>query len=144
MPFLDITAASQAVAKHRSTLHRYIKEGKLSATKDGTGRTVIEVSELLRVFGELKNDGAKDSIEAQPLPANFADLQQELNTARGHIAWLMQQLDAEKEHSMKLEAEREREREHSRELERLMLGAGSVAPGKAEKKPGFWARLFGK
>ncbi len=64
MAQLRIAAAARAVGKDRGTLNRYIKSGKLSTTKDATGCTVIETSELLRVFGELKGDGRDTAADA--------------------------------------------------------------------------------
>ena len=56
MTKLNISRASRATGKNRTTLYRHIESGKLSSEKDGTGNTVIDVSELQRVYGELNLD----------------------------------------------------------------------------------------
>ena len=51
-------AANQAGVS-RQTMFRYIKDGKISATTDRDGQKQIELSELLRVFGELQQPVTK-------------------------------------------------------------------------------------
>jgi hypothetical protein len=67
MPYLSIAASARATGKDRSTIQRYVKDGRLSCTTDTTnGRQLIDTSELMRVFGELKNDGAKSLSVSDP------------------------------------------------------------------------------
>jgi len=53
MTLVSISEASRLTGKARSTLHKYIKQGKLSTTTDSDNSKKIEISELLRVFGPL-------------------------------------------------------------------------------------------
>jgi hypothetical protein len=56
MPEVNISEASRLSGVSRKTIQRYIANGKLSATLNGTGGGTdkrIEISELMRVFGEL-------------------------------------------------------------------------------------------
>jgi len=134
MAFLNITSAAKAVGKDRSTIHRYMKDGRLSGVIDDTGHIRIETSELLRVFGELKNNcGIPVARETADSKDDAATLRRLLLESQGREEWLRAQLEAEK-------MEREREREHSRELEKRIL----ALPGAVVKKPGFLSRLFGK
>ena len=55
MPKLSISESARRAGVARSTLYEYyIKPGKISVEVDGRGNKVIDVAELLRVFGELK------------------------------------------------------------------------------------------
>lgn len=64
MPFVSISEAARLTGKARSTLHKYIKQGKLSTTTDGRDKTKkIEISELLRVFGSIDATGS-DTVTA--------------------------------------------------------------------------------
>lgn len=54
MTLVSISEAARLTGKARSTLHKYIKQGKLSTTTDSDNSKKIEISELLRVFGPLK------------------------------------------------------------------------------------------
>lgn len=58
MALVTITEASKLTKKNRTTLYRYIKDGKLSKTTDETGKDKLDTSELLRVFGVLQKDNS--------------------------------------------------------------------------------------
>jgi hypothetical protein len=138
MPFLSISSAAKATGKHRATIHRYIKNGLLSTTTDNTGHVVIDTSELLRVFGELKNTNDTATILmrqniAQDNTDDVALLHRLLQESQEREMWLKEQLESEK-------IEREREREHSRELEKRLL----ALPEGQIKKTGWLARIFGR
>jgi len=54
MASVSISEAARLTGKARSTLHKYIKQGRLSVTTDAaTGSKTIETSELIRVFGKI-------------------------------------------------------------------------------------------
>ena len=67
MALVTITEASKLTQKNRTTLYRYIKEGKLSKTTDDKGKDKLDTSELLRVFGSLHatNNTTLHNIEKQ-------------------------------------------------------------------------------
>ena len=54
MSKLSITAAVKVIPVSESTLRRDLKSGKVSFDTDGKGRKQIDVSELTRVYGQLK------------------------------------------------------------------------------------------
>ena len=54
MSKLSITAAVKVIPVSESTLRRDLKSGKISFDTDGKGRKQIDVSELTRVYGQLK------------------------------------------------------------------------------------------
>ena len=68
MTILGISAAARAAGVNRSTLQRAIKTGRLSATIDAAGERGIDLAELLRVFGPLRQMPQEDSA-ALPQPA---------------------------------------------------------------------------
>ena len=53
MALVSVTEAARLTGKNRATIHRYIKQGKLSQSIDATGSKKVETSELLRVFGTI-------------------------------------------------------------------------------------------
>lgn len=55
MALVGISEALKLVEVSKSTLYRDLKSGKVSATKDATGKRVIDTSELIRVYGEIDN-----------------------------------------------------------------------------------------
>jgi len=57
MTTFSIAAAARAVGTSRTSIQRAIKSGRLSATTNDLGERVIDLAELLRVFGPLKGNG---------------------------------------------------------------------------------------
>ena len=57
MALLTLTEAAAAVGKDRSTIHRNIEKGRLSAVLDASGERRVDTSELIRVFGQLVAGG---------------------------------------------------------------------------------------
>ena len=73
MPKLNISQAARAVGVARITIQRHLKQGKLSFdTTDRQGHKLIDTSELTRVYGELKTDGAP-TIETQTSDTSHDD-----------------------------------------------------------------------
>ena len=53
---VSISEAAVLVSKSPKTLYADIKKGKLSVTKDSDGQKVVAISELIRVYGEIKQE----------------------------------------------------------------------------------------
>lgn len=143
--YLTVAEAAVRVNKSRQTLFEKIKRGQLSATVNHDQIKVIEVSELLRVFGTLQSDEqialnqANKSGQAAPT-ALTSTLQLELELAK------LRQAHAEKElatANKQLEEMRVRERQSIEdrtqllgviERQSLQLAAPKPAPA-ARAKP---------
>ena len=54
MPILTFSQAIRASGASRSTVYRYVKDGKLSTTRLPNGKRGIDTAELERVFGPLQ------------------------------------------------------------------------------------------
>lgn len=54
--YFTLSDAAKKVGLSRSSIYRLIDEGKLSATTDHRGKKVVELTELLRVFGSIGQD----------------------------------------------------------------------------------------
>jgi len=75
MSSVTISKAATLVGKSRKTLYRHVSEGRLSVTKDACDKTLVDVSELIRVYGALRpeetnvtsakgdNDTTRDTLE---------------------------------------------------------------------------------
>lgn len=68
MTILGISAAARAAGINRSTLQRAIKTGRISTTIDAAGERGIDLAELLRAFGPLRQMPQEDPA-APPQPA---------------------------------------------------------------------------
>ena len=103
MPQLTVAEAARAIGKDRSTIHRHVKDGRLSADKDALGRVVIDTSELLRVYGELCADGQKPSVQDSNANEAIKALREELQNAREREQWLRAQIEGAQEGIKELE-----------------------------------------
>lgn len=56
MAKLNLSQAAKIVGRNRTTLWRHINNGKLSIERDRDGNPLVDTSELLRVYGEMKLD----------------------------------------------------------------------------------------
>ncbi|MEL4363694.1 hypothetical protein [Shewanella algae] len=54
MAKLNLSQAAKAIGKSRVTLWRHINSGKLSAERDRDGNPLVDTSELIRVYGEIR------------------------------------------------------------------------------------------
>ena len=55
MALVTITKASHLTGLTRQTVYRHIKQGKVSAITQNDGTRKIDTSELIRVYGEIKD-----------------------------------------------------------------------------------------
>ncbi len=62
MPQVSISEAARLAGISRSNLYKnYIKQGLISVVRDHQGQPQIDISELLRVFGEIQKNTALSS-----------------------------------------------------------------------------------
>ena len=54
MAEVSISEAAKLVGKSRKSLYRHVKDGKLSVSQSVSGKTIVETSELIRVYGALR------------------------------------------------------------------------------------------
>lgn len=54
MTKLNLSQAAKATGKNRTTIWRHIKSGKLSAGRGMDDQPFVDTSELIRVYGEIK------------------------------------------------------------------------------------------
>lgn len=123
-----LNEAAKAVGKSKTTIHRAIKSGKISASKLDSGAYAIDPSELHRVFQVGTTEHTKrNSTEHPETTSGTAAIQLEM-----------------------LEKERERERQQLEETiadlredrDRWRQQATALLEDKRPK--GFWARVIGK
>ena len=123
-----LNEAAKAVGKSKTTIHRAIKSGKISASKLESGAYAIDPSELHRVFqvGTVERNIRNDT-EQRETAVGTADIRLEM-----------------------LEKERERERQHLEETiadlreDRDKWRQQATALLEDKRPKGFWARLRGR
>ncbi|EMI7065613.1 DNA-binding protein [Providencia rettgeri] len=126
MALVSISEAARLTGKARSTLHKYIKQGKLSTTTDqNTGNKSIETSELIRVFGKISNLSTIDSDSV----THVSKLQQETPSTTQSLQIKLQLLEQENAH---LKAEKELLSKNLDDIRQAMLLIESKLPTSPE------------
>lgn len=114
----------------RPTLMKHLKEGKLSANKDGQGTWEIDQSELTRVYKPREsNDHVYQS--------NFTSLNNSINSNENSL--LQVKLDAAMETIERLDADKADWKQQAQSLARLMPPEGA---GEGPRRS-LWSRIKG-
>jgi hypothetical protein len=140
----SLRQAAEAVGRGKTSIHRDIKAGRLSASKDDHGRVWIDVAELHRVYPpkvpaeQPRNepDGTKLALLEQEVEHLKAMLEREKEACRD----LARRLDAEAEERRRLMALLTHQVEPARPASEVPVPAtqGQEAPG------GILGKLFGR
>ncbi len=139
MAKLNLTQAANAVGIARGTLYNHIKKGKVSYELTLKGQKVIDTAELIRVYGELKNDeipierSRESSIEQNETPQTPEIIQ----TLRQRTQDLEQQIE-------ELRKDKEASRKREEELLSIIKQQQTLLLPPTTKKTGFFSRLFGR
>ena len=89
---LTVKQAAEAYGVARSTIHRAVGDGRLSASHQG-GRRVIDLAELIRVYGEPPYPPAGRNAEGNVADAQAQQaLVDELQELRREVAALREEL----------------------------------------------------
>ena len=125
MALVSVTEAARLTGKNRATIHRYIKQGKLSQSTDAAGSKKIETSELLRVFG---------AISASPATALQCDVMQHDTTVENElpVAALQQKIAMLEQLLESKDKEIQRQDDHIDSLKKAMLLIESKLPATPE------------
>lgn len=125
MALVSVTEAARLTGKNRATIHRYIKQGKLSQSTDAAGSKKIETSELLRVFG---------AISASPATALQCDVMQHDTTVENElpVAALQQKIAMLEQLLESKDKEIQRQDDHIDSLKKAMLLIESKLPATQE------------
>lgn len=88
---VSISEASRLTGKTRATIHRHINAGKLSKVINDAGGYGIDIAELIRVYGSIKD----------------SDNKQDSNVLKDHVSSLKQALHLIEHKTIELESTKE-------------------------------------
>ena len=131
---LSISAAATAAGIDRRTLQRAIKSGRISATVDAAGERGIDVAELIRVFGPLRETPPEtpqrqDAALSQDAPGGAAgaalvdSLRDQVRQAQEQLRQAYEREQQAQQEKARLLALLEAEQQARRELEMKLLPA---------------------
>jgi len=73
MPAVSLTEAARLAGVSRKTVQRRVSDGVLSVSHGVQGEKTVEISELIRVFGELPGHGVQTVHETESTPVHSHD-----------------------------------------------------------------------
>ena len=119
MALLPVSKAADLVGLSRKTMYAHVRSGKVSASKDSKGVLLIDSSELIRVFGVLRQEQSSEGNNTRRLESS--DFNQSM-------------LDKMEQMTRQIESLTEKVMELQKQL---------ALPAPEEKKKGFLNWLFG-
>ena len=141
--------AAKAAGISRTTLDRHIKEGKISVGKDGTGKTVIDVAELERVYNEVDTDSTSQNVAGEQSETSNDNkaVHLELEILREYLDRMESDRDRERRQLENVIDDLRKDRDHWRQQATALLpDQRATAPQKAAegRLARAWSILRGK
>ena len=146
MSKVSISEASRLTNKTRKTIYKYIQDGLLTVSMDTQGKKVIDISELIRVFGEIKmpeytevnNTEVSNNIHQVTLESIQLIAEKDVEIAR------LQSLLAGKDELLNSKNDQIKTLEKSLHLLEDLTNKIPVQVTQEPVQKGFWKRLLGK
>lgn len=108
---VGINQAARLTGKNKSVIWRDTKAGKLSSTLDGKGKTVYNLAELERVYGQLR-DPSLETV-ATVVASNQLQLDYEREKLEMKMQYLERELSLVKEQLFELRDDRDQWRDQA-------------------------------
>ncbi len=146
MSKVSISEASRLTNKTRKTVYKYIQDGLLTVSMDTQGKKVIDISELIRVFGEIEmpeytevnNTEVSNNIHQVTLESIQLIAEKDVEIAR------LQSLLAGKDELLNSKNDQIKTLEKSLHLLEDLTNKIPVPTVQEPVQKGFWKRLLGK
>ena len=146
MSKVSISEASRLTNKTRKTIYKYIQDGLLTVSMDTQGKKVIDISELIRVFGEIEmpeytgvnNTEVSNNIHQVTLESIQLIAEKDVEIAR------LQSLLAGKDELLNSKNDQIKTLEKSLHLLEDLTNKIPVQVTQEPVQKGFWKRLLGK
>lgn len=139
--YLTLGEAARQVTVTKSTLHRAIRDGRLSANRDDQGHYQIDPAELFRVFDPVdRNATSDDSEQGRDTLRDVAErVGEHPETPRNSptddsTRWFQQQIEELQEETAELRKENEEKEERLNELRIAMAALPSPESVQEEKE----------
>ena len=146
MSKVSISQASRLTNKTRKTIYKYIQDGLLTVSMDTQGKKVIDISELIRVFGEIEmpeytvvnNPEISNNIHQVTLKSIQLIAEKDVEIAR------LQSLLIGKDELLNSKNDQIKTLEKSLHLLEDLTNKIPVPKTKEPTQKGFWKRFLGK
>lgn len=101
MAKVSISEAARLTGKSRTTLHRLIKAGDLSTCSGARNAKMIDISELIRVFGDISkpvNEQPFEQVAEQRVTVTPAPSEQMVSSLKQEVEHLRTLVSAQESH----------------------------------------------
>jgi len=141
---LNLSQAAEAVGITRRTLYNHIEQGRVTVSRGEKNTRVIDVSELMRVYGYVKLPEKKVCKDSQRKNAQSDFLDEALSAMRKELAEVHELIQSQQHLLLEDKQQREQKNEAEKlELQRLQQEISDLKQQlDAERKKGFWSRVF--
>ncbi|ECG5958874.1 hypothetical protein E1630_22965 [Salmonella enterica subsp. enterica serovar Baguida] len=136
---LNMTQAAKAAGVTRRTLYNHINQGKVTASRDDKNNPVIDVSELIRAYGNVKlpekeipSVSHRENTRKNSPNEQLQTMQKELEDLKKAVTLMLEDKTAREDERRRQDEERQTLLEEVRRLNEAL---------EQEKKRGFWSRL---
>jgi len=141
---LNLSQAAGAVGITRRTLYNHIEQGRVTVSRGEKNTRVIDVSELIRVYGTVNLPEKQVRTDSQRKNAQSDFSNEALSAMRKELAELRELIQSQQQLLLEDKQQREQKNE-AEELERQRLQQ-EVSDLKqqleAERNKPFWTKLF--
>ncbi|OVZ96715.1 MULTISPECIES: hypothetical protein [Enterobacter] len=136
---LNLSQAAQAAGITRRTLYNHVKQGKVTVSRDGKNNPVVDVSELIRVYGnvdipekQIPSISHRENSQKNFPFEQFQAMQKELADLRQAVTLMLEDKTAREEER----------RQHDDERRKLQAEVDRLTTELAQKKKHFWSDWF--
>ena len=105
---LNLSQAAQAAGITRRTLYNHVKQGKVTVSRDGKNNPVVDVSELIRVYGnvnlpekQIPSISHRENTQKNFPHEQFQAMQKELADIRQAVTLMLEDKTAREEDTAK-------------------------------------------
>lgn len=91
--YFSISETAKKVSMARSSIYRLIEEGRLSCSVDRKGQKVVELSEILRVFGSIGQDETPRQEQQEDRSHNLRKQHQDKQDSQDNITSVLIELE---------------------------------------------------
>ncbi|MBB2284474.1 entry exclusion protein 1 [Escherichia coli] len=134
MAWHTLQDALKMTGRSRSQFYRDMRSGLVSYRTSQDGRREFETSELIRAYGELKQNETQERHTVGQAENPHNQILRELNELKQCLTLMLEDKQAQDMDRKHQEAEREQLQNEIAQLRQAL---------EQEKKRGFWSRLFG-
>jgi hypothetical protein len=129
MAKVGLQRAAELTGKSRSTIHRAMNAGRLSYEKNESGERLIDVSELQRLFGEVRPEDVKnDALGDRGHATQLAETRAQLELERAKNGLLAERIEELKGREAELREDRDRWRAQAEQATRLLTHQPAGVP----------------